>query len=203
MRVLTGSRAALPAGLYARIAGYRHRVFIERLGWQLASRDNREQDQFDRQDTVYVVAQDDTDSILGCARLLPTTDAYLLGTVFPELLNGALPPCDPRVWELSRFACAEPGRRSGFKTLVDFPTSDTARLMREVMLCAQRHGAERLITVTWVGIERLLRRLGIRVSRAGPAVVHDGQHIVACWIELECRSRLASSPFRQLALHGE
>ena len=185
MKVVTGSQAALPADLFAQIAGYRHRVFVERLGWQLATQQERELDQFDRPDTVYVVAQDESDSIFGCARLLPTTGDYLLGTVFPDLLSGAPVPRDPRVWELSRFACTDPGGRGSFTTLTDFPASDTARLMREVMQCARRHGARRLITVTWLGIERLLRRLGIPARRAGAPVVRDGQPIFACWIELD------------------
>jgi len=185
MRVVTGSQAALPPDLYVQIAGYRHKVFVERLGWQLAVQGEREIDQFDRPDTVYVVAHDEDDSIFGCARLLPTTGDYLLGQIFPELLNGAPVPRDPRVWELSRFACTDLNQRGIFTTLADFPASDTARLMREVMHCAARHGAERLITVTWIGIERLLRRLGIRAHRAGPPVLHDGQPIFACWIELD------------------
>lgn len=185
MRVMSGSQAALPADLFARIAGYRHRVFVERLGWQLAVREDRELDQFDRPDTVYVVAQDEADRIFGCARLLPTTGDYLLGTVFPQLLCGAPVPRDPRVWELSRFACTDPDRRGGFSSLAAFQVSATAGLMREVMQCARRQGATRLITVTWLGIERLLRRLGIRAQRAGPPVIHDGQPIFACWIELE------------------
>jgi N-acyl-L-homoserine lactone synthetase len=170
--------------MYARIAGYRHKVFVERLGWQLAGTDDQELDQFDRSDTVYVVAEDDADNVFGCARILPTTQPYLLGEVFPHLMNGGAPPCDPEVWELSRFACMDLKQRGSFISLAQFSESETATFMHAVMRCAANHGARRLITVTWIGIERLIRRLGIKAHRAGPPVLLDGQHIFACWIEI-------------------
>ena len=83
------------------------KVFVERFGWALHTKNGMESDQFDRQDTVYVVAQDDRGHVSGCARLLPTTRPYLLGEAFPQLLNGLAPPCSPDVWELSRFAAVD------------------------------------------------------------------------------------------------
>jgi N-acyl-L-homoserine lactone synthetase len=179
MRVVSGSQSCIEPALYARVAGYRHQVFVERLGWQLRADEGRELDQFDRPDTLYVIAQDDADEVFGCARLLPTTGPCLMSEVFPGLIAGP-PPCDPRIWELSRFACGG----AGGGALADFPRSDTARLMEEVMACARRHGAERLVTVTWLGIERLLRRLAIPATRAGKPVRMGGQWIFACWIDL-------------------
>jgi N-acyl-L-homoserine lactone synthetase len=184
MRVVSGQQSSLPAGLYSQVAGYRHKVFVERLGWQLAGTNDRELDQFDRSDTVYVVAQDDDESIFGCARLLPTHRPYLLGEVFPHLMNGAPVPCDPHVWELSRFACTDLNNRGIFTSLKQFSESDTANFMHAVVRSAARHGARQLITVTWLGIERLIRRLGIKAHRAGPPVILDGQPIFACWIDI-------------------
>jgi hypothetical protein len=42
---------------------------------------------------------------------------------------------------------------------------------------------QRLITVLPVGIERLIRRLGLQAHRAGPPMIIDGHAIFACWIE--------------------
>lgn len=181
MRVVSGPRSCIEPSLYARVAGYRHRVFVERLGWQLPADEGRELDQFDRPDTLYVIAQDDAQDVSGCARLLPTTGPCLMSEVFPGLVDGPV-PCDPRIWELSRFACG--GGARGAAGLADFPRSDTARLMEAVMDCARRQGAERLVTVTGLAIERLLRRLGIPATRAGVPVRMGGQWIFACWIEL-------------------
>jgi N-acyl-L-homoserine lactone synthetase len=94
MRVISGAVAGLPEGYYGRVAHYRHRVFVEQLGWRLHAQDGAEADQFDRADTVYVMVEDEAGNIAGCARLLQTTQPYLLAELFPQLLNGLPPPRD-------------------------------------------------------------------------------------------------------------
>lgn len=183
MVVISGAPRTLRQGLYSKVAHYRHRVFIEQLGWQLPTLGEGEQDQFDRSDTVYVVAQDEDGHIFGCARLLPTTGPYLLSEVFPQLLNGLPRPCSPDIWELSRFASVDFNSRMTLP-LGQYSSSIAIQLLRESIACAAEHGARRLITVSPIGIERLLRRAGIHAHRAGPPMVVDGHPIVACWIEV-------------------
>lgn len=183
MFVLSGDSAELPKGLHSKIAVYRHKIFVEQLGWELHTKDGVELDQFDRADTVYVVAQDDDGRILGCARLLPTTGPYLLGDVFPALLNGVPPPCFPEVWELSRFAAVD--LNSPISALGQFSSPIAINLLQESIRCAAAHGAKRLITVSPIGVERLLRRAGFNAHRAGPPMVIDGHPIFACWIEVD------------------
>ena len=83
MRITSGCSAELRPPLMTRLARYRHRVFVETLGWQLQCRDALEWDQFDRDDTLYVIAQNSAGDVIGTARLLPTTRPYLL-SVFPD-----------------------------------------------------------------------------------------------------------------------
>jgi len=182
MQVITGSPETLPNGMYSKVARYRHQVFVEQLGWQLHTRDGAELDQFDRPDTVYVVAQDDEGHVFGCARLLPTNRPYLLGEVFPQLLNGLLPPCSLDVWELSRFAAVDLNGQAPM--LGQFSSPVTIKLLQESIACAASYGAKRLITVSPIGVERLLRRAGFHAHRAGPPMVIGGHPIFACWIEL-------------------
>jgi N-acyl-L-homoserine lactone synthetase len=103
--------------------------------------------------------------------------------VFPQLLHGAPLPRDPAIWELSRFAAMDFSRRS-HTSLAQFSSSAIAELMQETMRCAVQVGARRLITVSPLGIERLVRRLKLTSSRAGPPVTLGGQNMFACWIEL-------------------
>jgi acyl homoserine lactone synthase len=183
MHVVSGDQAGLPSGLYGSVARYRHRVFVEQLGWQLQTQDGHEIDQFDRPDTVYVVAQDDDGRVFGCARLLPTTRPYLLRDIFPQLLNGLAPPCTADVWELSRFSAVD---------LVGSATTPVGRfssmvgiqLLQESLACAAAHGAKRVITVSPLGVERLLRAAGFTAHRAGPPVVVAGHAIFACIIDV-------------------
>lgn len=86
-----------------RLAQYRYQVFVERLGWQLSTPDDFEFDQFDHSGTHYIVAEEHDGNIKGCARLLPTTQPYLLSEVFTSLLGDKPAPCGDDIWELSRF----------------------------------------------------------------------------------------------------
>jgi acyl homoserine lactone synthase len=182
--ILSGSKEFTPEFEVA-VAAYRYKIFIERLGWQLPVQDGLERDQFDRPETVYVVARDDKGDICGCARLLPTTAPYLLGEVFPQLMNGLPVPAAHDVWELSRFAAVDVG------PTLSTPQA-TARISRELLaaavVVAAEHGASRMITVTTLGVERLMLRGGIHVHRTGPPLYVDNQPILAFWIEIDAQT---------------
>lgn len=184
MDIVSGIQVGLPNGLYSDLGVYRHRVFVETLGWELDTPYGHEGDQFDRPDTVYVVARDDAQRITGCARLLPTTKPYLLGEVFPELLNGLPPPCVPDVWELSRFAAVDVTNASG-TARGQMSSPIAVALLQSAIQTASSLGATRLITVSPIGVERLLRYAGFRAHRAGPPMVVGGHPLFACWIECD------------------
>ena len=111
---------------------------------------------------------------------------YLLGEVFPQLLGGAEPPRDPLVWELSRFAAVDFTAPQG-GAMGQFSSPVAVGLLERAIEVAREQGAERLITVSPLGIERLLRREGFRAHRAAPPMIVDGHPIFACWIEVADR----------------
>ncbi len=170
------------------VAQYRHKIFIERLGWQLPVKDGLERDQFDRPDTIYVVARNETGSICGCARLLPTIKPYLLGEVFPQLMNGLPVPSSHEIWELSRFAAADV---SDSTISPQGASQQSQNLLAAAVATAAAQGATRLITVSPLGVERLLHRMGVHAHRAGPPIFVDGKPIFACWIEIDAQTRNA------------
>ncbi|UUZ50692.1 hypothetical protein LP420_13645 [Massilia sp. B-10] len=63
--------------------------------------------------------------------------------------------------------------------------SIATRLLRQAIDCVGEQGAKRLITVSPIGIERLLRHTGVHAHRAGPPMIVNGHPIFACWIEVE------------------
>lgn len=187
--IVTGTAVRLAAGLESALATYRHRIFIEALHWPLPDHDGCERDQFDRDDTLYVVARDQGGAVCGCARLLPTTRAYLLGEVFPEMMNGAPVPNAPEVWELSRFATMPADADA---TLSREETDyRRRRVLGAAVETVASRGATRLIMVTVLGVERLLRNLGVHAHRAGPPVAIDGKPTLAIWLELDPQTRAA------------
>ncbi|WP_353326589.1 acyl-homoserine-lactone synthase [Chitiniphilus shinanonensis] len=165
------------------MARYRHRVFIEKLGWNLPCEHALEYDQFDRADTLYVLARDDDGQIVGTARLLPTTRPYLLADVFPELLNGMPAPASPEVWELSRFAAMD-FSQADCGPLSQVSSRVAVALLNATLACAGEHGARRVVSVSPLGVERLLRKAGFCAHRLGPPVCVDGSPIFACLIPL-------------------
>jgi len=183
LTTLQGTRDELPPELETELAAYRYDVFVGKLGWNLPCRAGYERDRFDGAGTVYVIAKDANGRISGCARLLPTTEPYLLAEDSPYLFDGAALPCSPDIWELSRFSTtpAQPGvtlsrevARQRFRTVFS-----------AVVYSARKHGATRLVTFTALGIERILRVIGIHAHRIGPPVSRDGVPVVALWIELD------------------
>lgn len=188
---ISGTPAELAPCVVAAVARYRHRVFIERLGWPLHSQDGLEFDQFDRCDTLYLVARDRGGAMVGAARLLPTHRPYLLGDVFPQLLDRP-PPRTPRIWELSRFAAINlAGQETQTVDAIQANSSSVAiGLLQAALALAAEAGVQRLITVSPLGIERLLRRAGFHAQRAGPMCMQGRHAIFACWIEAHCRRSL-------------
>lgn len=190
MIIVSGNRVELKQDLYADLGTYRREVFVELLGWDLETPNGHEQDQFDRHDTVYVVARNNEGSINGCARLLPSTKPYLLSGVFPQLLNGLAPPESPDVWELSRFAAVDVSDASG-SPRGQLSSPIATALLKKAIATAAHLGAKRLITVSPLGVERLLRHAGFRAHRAGPPMVINGHPLFACWIEITDEPELA------------
>jgi len=187
MDIVAGRPAEMAPRTLEDVARYRHKVFVETLGWDLLTEEGQERDQFDREDTLYLAARDGGQHIVGTARLLPTDRPYLLGDVFPQLLGGLPVPCDPRIWELSRFAAVDFAATQG-NALHQFSSPVAVALLEEALAIARRHGVERIITVSPLGVERLLRREGFRAHRAGPPMIVGGHPIFACWIEVNERA---------------
>ncbi len=106
----------------------------------------------------------------------------MLEEVFPELLNGLNPPKSPDVWEISRFTTLDLNGGSLEKN-GQFSSNVAIDLLKNTIECARKHGAKRIISVSPIGVERLLRKAGFRAHRAGPPVIVDGHALFACWID--------------------
>lgn len=189
MQHVSGRQHDLPPSVIEDIGRYRHRVFIERLGWRLKSDNGLERDEFDACAAIYVSSRDDSGRINGVARLLPTTSPYLLERVFPKLLEGQLPPRDAGVWELSRFAAMDV--RTGCLSSHQACAGHAARLFLKAVEVASQNGAHALVVVTPVVVERLLRRSGFRCVRMGRPGWHENDFIVA--LRIDCEEVLAGT----------
>jgi acyl homoserine lactone synthase len=184
MHYVTGTPTELGTSLWQALGRYRHRVFVQHLGWSLPDAGVEDEwDSYDRSDTVYVLALNATGALCGCARLLPTTRPYLLGEVFPQLLDGAPPPQEEDTWELSRFAAIN---------LSDAPlrghtlgSPEALELLHAAMHEAVHRGARTLISVSPMAIQRILRNGGFKFAPLGRMHNVDGQTLFACGMPLQ------------------
>lgn len=185
---VTGEARDLQPDLEHALAAYRYRVFVQELGWPLPVNDGLERDEFDRPDTLYVIARHASGELCGCARLLPTDKPYLLSEIFPELMGDCPLPRATVIWELSRFSTSAP-RHLAFDA--EQTWRNTCTLMGQVVRAALAQGAQRLIAFSAVGSERLLRRMGVNIHRAAAPQLIDGKPVLAFWIELDEQTRSA------------
>ena len=156
---VAGHRATQLDGMFR----LRHEVFKERLDWEVGCAGGKERDMFDDCDPVYIVCEDEG-HVLGSWRLLPTTGPYMLKDVFPELLYGSPAPQAPNVWEISRFAVSK--RVVGNDSLGTIKTV-TNLLLEQLFTFAARRNISRIVAVTDVRFERILKRAGLLTQRYG------------------------------------
>lgn len=140
----------------------RHRVFKERLGWEVGSQNGMEVDVFDEMEPTYLVARDETGSgeeVVASWRILPSTDAYMLRDVFPELLEGMPAPEGATIVEASRFCVDDRVAENDRNGSVNRLTSELFCALVEHCLAM---GITEIVTVYDNRIARLLPRIGCR-----------------------------------------
>lgn len=164
MIVQIGRREEFDKKLLGEMHKLRAQVFKERKGWDVSVIDEMEIDGYDALSPYYMLIQEDTPEaqVFGCWRILDTTGPYMLKNTFPELLHGKEAPCSPHIWELSRFAI-----NSGQKGSLGF-SDCTLEAMRALARYSLQNDIQTLVTVTTVGVEKMMIRAGLDVSRFGP-----------------------------------
>lgn len=165
MLCIVGRQDELSEQLMKELGQYRHSVFIDHLGWPLRVHNEIESDEFDGPDAVYVATRNERGAINAIARLLPTTSPYLLEHAFPTLWSNFAFPHSEDMWELSRFAAMD--IRIHPSVPQQASSKHTAEFFRCVLEVAADRGARNLITVSPVGIERLLELNGFEWMRGG------------------------------------
>lgn len=165
----------------------RARIFKQKKMWDIPLINDMEIDGYDALDPYYMIINRSAEQayVCGCWRILPTTGPNMLAHTFPELLHGQPAPCSDSIWELSRFAIEMPhDNRFGF-------SQGTVQAIHAIVNFALGCGVKQFVTVTTVGVEKMLIRLGLDTSRFGPALQVGVERAVALRIELNDRTTVA------------
>ncbi|CAN1355935.1 acyl-homoserine-lactone synthase [Bradyrhizobium sp. BR13661] len=159
----------------------RHRVFKQRMAWEVQTSGDMEIDNFDALHPDYLIQIGENGQVQGSVRLLPTLGPTMLCDTFPALLEGQPAPSSSLVWESSRFAVDVP---------VDAPKGDhgITRAAYELFAGMVEFGLSRqltdIVTVTDVRMERILRRAGWPLRRIGNPATIGNTVAVAGYLEI-------------------
>lgn len=180
----------MPSTTRLLVGTYRHQVFVQGLQWDLPAQAGIEQDDFDVAAAVHVLVRGDDGALVGYARLLPTTQRYLLATHFPQLIESGQPVRSPFVWELSRYAASDPTRGNDTGGLL-VQTRVGKRLLLEATRFVTSQGGHEIVFCTTVPIERLALRWGVDIERLGTPH-HDG-HDWLVGARIHCNQRTSDA----------
>jgi N-acyl-L-homoserine lactone synthetase len=82
----------------------RYRVVVDEWGWDIPGiQPGYDKDQFDTDETVYVIVRTPEGEVVGTSRLNPTMRPHMLSDLFADYCNLQPYPVGKDVWECSRF----------------------------------------------------------------------------------------------------
>lgn len=180
VQVFKGDSPNVAPALLDEMYRLRYQVFKERMKWNIPSVNGMDIDEFDALDPLYAVYLDDTNTVLGSWRLLPTTGPYMIRDVFPQLLGGQAPPAAAKVWEISRFSARPSDRAESFAAVHPITS---ALLISLVQVCV-RAGITRVVSASDLLFERVLKKAGAVAHRLGPVCKIGTTRAVAGWIDI-------------------
>jgi acyl-homoserine lactone synthase len=182
----------------------RHRIYIEELRWKgLTPRsDGHEYDQFDFDDTVYLLGLEE-DRVVGGLRLVPTTGPHLIADVFSRFASDRGVPRAADIAEWTRVFVVPERREEHGGSKVG---STVIAAMIDYGLQEGLSGISVLMNTFW--LPKFLK-YGWRVRPLGLPDVHDEEWLIAVQIDVtpmalaSIRNACGLPPVSALAWRGE
>lgn len=154
MQTAIGTRKEVGEYTYTDMLRLRHKVFHERLNWDIPSTTNDpalEEDIFDTDETVYVIIGKPA---VACCRLIPTSQQTMISVLWPDVLNEKFR--NNFDWELSRFAADRDAKQPGLLS---------AMILHEAYDYAVRAKIRSYIVISTPPAAKVIRRMGIKTER--------------------------------------
>lgn len=138
----------------------RKRIFKDGCKWPVHVVNGMEFDQFDTEDAHYLVHVGGSGEVTGCTRLISTIYPYLLGDVYPELIESGEIPHQRDIWETTRF-CGDP---------INAPKNIVGILAAGMLEFALENDIKEYVSVSDIRIERIIKRFGWIPQRLGRVI---------------------------------
>jgi len=152
----------------------RARIFQGRLAWNVRCIEGREFDEFDALSPTYIIALSGSETVVGCARLLPALGTTMLRAVFPQLLREGHLPAHGAMIESSRF-CVDTSIEEGRGQALH---EATLTMFAGIIEWSIQNGYSEIATATDVRFERILSRAGWPMQRLGdPLMINETRSV--------------------------
>jgi acyl-homoserine lactone synthase len=133
----------------------RYRIVVEEWGWYIPGiREGYDKDQFDTDETVYVLVLSRDGGVLASSRINPTTRPHMMSELFADYCDLQPYPVGTDVWECSRFVTDRTRMRDPVE---DFRTR--CRLGLGLTVWCLDHGVSRLSWLTHQKFYNLVQRV--------------------------------------------
>lgn len=133
----------------------RYRVVVGEWGWEIPGIEpGYDKDQFDTDETVYVIVQTDNGDVVATSRMNPTKQPHMLSELFADYCDLQSYPVGDDVWECSRFVTD--------RSLVSDPVEDfriRCRLGLGLTVFCLDNGINRLSWLTHQKFYNLVQRV--------------------------------------------
>ena len=105
LKALKGSDARRFPALFEQMFRQRYAVYVQGRQWDALEHGMTgiERDVYDRDTTTYLILLAESETVIGGARLLPTTEPHLFADHFAHLAGATGVPCGQNIVELTRF----------------------------------------------------------------------------------------------------
>jgi acyl-homoserine lactone synthase len=162
IKCFKGRQGLRSAGIEREYGHLRYRTFVEEQGWPLSHRNGEEWDIYDTNDATYILAFDAQDNISGGARMLPTTQSFLMEDVFDHLIDSSNSiPVGPNVVEFTRYFIRSDIVRS--RHIVN----SVGTLLCGVLEWSLDQGLEKLLIVTDMKLFSQFHEVGWKIRPLG------------------------------------
>jgi N-acyl-L-homoserine lactone synthetase len=170
----------------------RHRIVVEKWGWKIPGCINGyDKDQFDTDDTVYLIETDELrQRVVGCVRLNPTAKPHMMSELFAQYCDLQPPVRGQNVWECSRYVIDRNALKSRDQ---DLPTR--RRLSIAVTEFCLSAGIDQLSWFTSQTMYNLILRIWDTRPLGLPHYFEDDDEVyipAACKVDAEALARQLS-----------
>jgi len=177
IKLLQGFQRSDNPDLFAAMFRHRKTVFRDQKNWDVKIVDGEfEIDEFDRDDTVYLMALDEGGRLVGSVRLVTTLQDHMLSGPFKPMFPD-IEFVSPATWEASRFVVL--GDRN---TQPNNVSTAACEVLLGMCRFGLDHGVSFITAVYDAGMSRLYRRCGLSNVELGRHRTEEhGMVFVGLW----------------------